>query len=54
MQCYSDHKITNVKLLEMVYAGFGSANHWTGFRKNKTKEKIAQRIKWSGKEAYHS
>lgn len=38
MQSYSDYKITEVKLLEIVYAGFGSPNHWTIFRKNKTKE----------------
>lgn len=50
MQSYSDYKITDVKLLEIVYAGFGSANHWTIFRKNKAK-KIAQRIKLVEKEA---
>lgn len=39
MQCYNVYKITYVKFLEMVYTGFGCANDWAIFRKNKAKLK---------------
>jgi len=39
MQCYNHYKITDVKLLEMVYSSFGCENNWAIFRKTKIKLK---------------